>query len=191
MFLTEKGKRSVSRFCERTAPWPKKWNGIWYVLFYDVPEKSRRYRDVLRSFLKRMRMGCLQRSVWITPHDVRPAYQDLADAVDVQAFSVLLESRTVLGQDNQEIVCSAWNMEGLYKVQQQYLKTYSLEVDRIRSKGWSGAELVNLARQEQAAYLRATNEDPLLPRPLWPDPYLGERVFQLHHRLLRELAHRI
>ncbi len=37
--------------------WNQSWNRIWYIIAYDVPESNRIYRNALRGFLRRMRMG--------------------------------------------------------------------------------------------------------------------------------------
>ncbi len=86
LFLSAEGRSTLPDYFSPEQCWDKKWNGIWYMLIYDVPELDRKYRDVLRLFLKRMRMGCLQQSVWITPHDIRPDFDDLAEAANADAF---------------------------------------------------------------------------------------------------------
>ena len=57
LVLTKKGEAQRPPSLRPTRFWNKSWNGIWYVLVYDIPEKNRSYRDNLRSFLKRQRMG--------------------------------------------------------------------------------------------------------------------------------------
>lgn len=97
--LTEEGRKCLPLYYRPESQWNSKWNGIWYMLVFDVPEKERRYRDSLRRFLKRLRMGCLQKSVWITPRDIRPEYNDLEKVANVYSVSYLLESRTVLHRE--------------------------------------------------------------------------------------------
>ena len=74
--LTDSGESRVSPACRRTPPWPRDWNGLWYLLSFDVPEKHREYRNVLRAFPQTMRMECLHKSVWASPIDTRPEYAD-------------------------------------------------------------------------------------------------------------------
>ena len=59
--LTAAGRKHVSVEIMPELFWNKRWDGCWYVLMYDVPERERRYRLALNRFLKRMRMGCLQK----------------------------------------------------------------------------------------------------------------------------------
>lgn len=47
-----------------------KWDGKWRIIFFDIPEKKRRYRDELRSMLKIIGFKEFQKSIWIYPHKV-------------------------------------------------------------------------------------------------------------------------
>ena len=111
LHLTEAGKNHLPAYHRPDKLWNTRWDGIWYVIIFDVPEKERQYRDTLRRFLKQLHMGCLQKSVWVTPHDIRPEYDDLEQAANVQAISYLLESRTVLHRETSDIVENSWNFE--------------------------------------------------------------------------------
>lgn len=48
---------------------PKRWDGRWRILVFDVPERQRRTRDMLRSSLTRVGFIMLQESVWLYPFD--------------------------------------------------------------------------------------------------------------------------
>lgn len=47
---------------------PKKWDGKWRLVTFDVPEKRRYLRDHLRVHLTRLGFYPLQLSVWLYPH---------------------------------------------------------------------------------------------------------------------------
>lgn len=185
--LTGKGKASRPDAFRPEQRWSRRWNKLWYVLVYDVPEKDRGYRNVLRSFLKRMQMGRLQGSVWVTPDDIRPDYDDLIKAAAVDNFAFLFEARTVLGQKAEMVVRSAWDIEQLEALQGDYCRTTSANLDRLRSGSVRQEDLLRLARRNLSAYLRVMRDDPLLPRPLWPTNYLGPETLRLHRELVREL----
>lgn len=69
--LTERGRALLAqRLLEGCAvDRPRRWDGRWRVLVFDVPEKKRRERDVLRAMLRRLGFRYLQRSVWVYPFD--------------------------------------------------------------------------------------------------------------------------
>lgn len=191
LMLTPKGEAQMPEVYKPETFWKRKWNGIWYVLVYDVPEKNRKYRNILRGFLSRMRMGCLQRSVWITPRDIRPEYHDLAQAASIQEYAFLFEAQTVLGQNSQELVEAAWNFDRLEEIQLWYCKVYKDNLKRLLSGNVTREELQNLAREEMSAYLSAMKEDPLLPRELLPAGYHGVAVYDLHKSLGQEIRERL
>ena len=168
--------------------WNTKWNGIWYVLVFDVPEKERHYRNTLRAFLKRLHMGCLQKSVWVTPRDIRPAYDDLEQAANVQAVSYLLESRTVLHRETAEVVENSWDFDHLLELHQRYLAVFGKNLELLDELDHDEEALMNLLYSEAEAYVQCMRPDPLLPNDLLPKGYLGKKVFKLHKQLRASIA---
>lgn len=47
----------------------KKWDGKWFLVFFDVPEKQRVKRDYLRKFLLKFGFYPYQKSVYIFPYE--------------------------------------------------------------------------------------------------------------------------
>jgi phenylacetic acid degradation operon negative regulatory protein len=171
--------------------WNRKWNGIWYVLIYDVPENDRSYRDTLRRFLRRLRLGRLQQSVWISPDDFRPHFADLKRGASVGSFAHLMESRTVLGQSSEELVQRAWNFNKLFDAQHAYCVSARDNLERLSERTHNEDDLLQLARKDMTAYAWSMEEDPLLPSVLCPPNYMGEKAWQLHETLRREIRARL
>ena len=46
------------------------WNGFWLAIAFDIPEKKRRARELLRRELRTMHFVEAQKSIWVTPYDV-------------------------------------------------------------------------------------------------------------------------
>ena|SRR3989344_9295451 len=69
--LTEKGKELAQRFeYQNIRLKPKKgWDRQWRIIIFDIPERLRGKRDVLRDALRRVGFIKLQQSVWVYPHD--------------------------------------------------------------------------------------------------------------------------
>lgn len=188
LILTEKAKASRPAYYHPETLWNSGWNGIWYTLIFDVPEANRGYRDTLRRFLKTLRMGCLQKSVWITPRDIRPEYDDLERAAAVNTVAYLLESRAVLRRDQQEMVQAAWNFPELHRLQARYLEVFEENLELLRRPSHAEEDLVTLLYQESRAYAQAMVLDPLLPKELFPADYLGPKVWALHNKLRASIA---
>lgn len=188
IILSETGKNTRADYHSPEKFWNRRWNGIWYMLIFDVPEKERHYRDTLRKFLKQLRMGCLQKSVWITPQDIRPEYDDLEKAASIHAVAYLLESQTVLNEDQEEMVCNAWDFQKLNELQHRYIDVYTENLEII-SQVHSEESLLTLLYQESEAYIQVMVTDPLLPKKLHPKNYLGPQVWKLHNKLQTAIAY--
>ncbi|VGO14715.1 hypothetical protein PDESU_03283 [Pontiella desulfatans] len=188
--LTPAAKESLPAYFNPEARWDKKWNTIWYMLVYDVPEADRPYRDVLRRFLKQERLGCLQQSVWVTPRDIRPQFDDLVKAAAVDSFAFLFESRTVLGLPNSRVADQAWNLDRLYDIQRRYCETTEQNLDLLAGS-CSDEEVGALMRLALEAFHSAFAEDPLLPSVLLPRNYQGRRAWELHCRMMSAIGQRL
>lgn len=103
--LTPKGKEALKRVKlggleDISIPHPKDWDGQWRFLFFDIPEKRRGARDILRAKLKSLGFFRFQKSVWIFPFeyekeiDVICEYLDLAPYV--MSFTVKIKTDRIL-----------------------------------------------------------------------------------------------
>jgi phenylacetic acid degradation operon negative regulatory protein len=165
--------------------WRKPWDGLWRVLVYDVPEAERSFRNGLRRFLCRLRMGCLQQSVWISPWDIRPDYADLQTTLDLDTISVLFEARTVLGRSSSDLVREAWDFEYLSSVHRAYIANCDEHLKQLRSAADSHERVEAIARQEMMDFLHAMASDPLLPRKLLPATYSGFEAYERHTQVMQ------
>ena len=168
------------RFNKPDRFWKRRWSGRWNVLVYDIPEKEAVIRNGLRRFMRNLHMGCLQRSVWVSPWDMRPDYDDLVQTIQIQFESYLFEAETVLGRSQRDIVLNAWNFDKLGMTQSWYLKICRHNLAILAKRKLNRLDYENLAREEMSAYHVALVEDPLLPNELLPSGYLGKKVFAMH-----------
>lgn len=181
--LTPPAKERFPAYFNPEAQWNRKWNKIWYMLIYDVPEKDRAYRDVLRRFLKRERLGCLQQSVWVTPRDIRPDFDDLVRGAAVDSFAFLFESHTVLGLPASRVAEQAWKLDRLYDSQRRFCDVAEENLNRLEN-GADPEELAVLMRLTLQGFHSAFIEDPLLPSSLLPRDYQGKRAWVLYGQLM-------
>lgn len=67
--LTEKGKDKVLKIEFKFKNYKKRKDGKWIMIIFDIPEKTRRRRDLLRRKLKFLGFKMLQKSIWVCPYD--------------------------------------------------------------------------------------------------------------------------
>lgn len=68
---TEAGKRmlELESLREKSTHKPRRWDGRWRVVLFDIPERRRRVRNLLRKFMQEFGFVRLQDSAWIYPYD--------------------------------------------------------------------------------------------------------------------------
>lgn len=70
--LTERGEQALALNAEKlkfTNIKPKKWDRRYRLVMFDVPEKRKRTRDLLRREMREVGFLRVQDSAWIYPHD--------------------------------------------------------------------------------------------------------------------------
>ncbi len=56
---------------------PPKWDGKWRLVIFDIPERDRIFRDILREHLYALGFYKLQHSVFVSPHPFEKAILEL------------------------------------------------------------------------------------------------------------------
>ena len=71
--LTEEGKKKAGRFQLNSLQIkkPKRWDGYWRIIIFDIIQPQRIKREALRGLLKQLELYPLQKSVWIHPYDCK------------------------------------------------------------------------------------------------------------------------
>lgn len=70
MILSERGKKKAITFNLDTMKIkePEKWDKLWRVVLFDIPEKKKPAREALRETIKRLGFHEYQKSVFIFPY---------------------------------------------------------------------------------------------------------------------------
>ena len=102
--LTEKGdKKALFAFIEAELALYKagedEWDGGWRIIFFDIPENKRKYRDYLRKVLKLVGFLEFQRSIWIYPHPVPQFLKDLIFEKDIKTYIRFITAASI-GNDS-------------------------------------------------------------------------------------------
>ena len=73
----------------------EKWDGKWRIIFFDVPEKKRRYRDELRSMLKLIGFKLFQQSIWVYPYKVPSFLKDILFEEKIKQYTRLITTDSI------------------------------------------------------------------------------------------------
>ena len=69
--MTSKGESLLRcwQFADFKLQKPKRWDGKWRVMIFDIPEKKKRVREQIRHIFDQAGLRRLQDSVWVYPYD--------------------------------------------------------------------------------------------------------------------------
>ena len=85
--ITQRGRRQLVEFNIDTIKIQKqKWDGRWRLVIFDIPEKSRVARDVLRQKLKEIGFILVQKSVWICPYECQNEISFISSVYEVERY---------------------------------------------------------------------------------------------------------
>lgn len=73
----------------------QKWDGKWRLVIWDVPEKRRQARDLLRFKLKQLGFKQWQQSVWASKVDCTKQLREFIRKVGIEDWVMVIESDNV------------------------------------------------------------------------------------------------
>jgi len=140
-----------------------RWDGLWRIVSFDIPEQLKGRRESLREKIERIGMGRLQESLYITPFDFGTDLQEFVQAHGLTDFVVVFEANHTFGEDSKALAWRVWKLKELQERYTKLLEQYrELESADARKK-----------HALQVNYEQVLLEDPLLPRELLPDDWVG------------------
>jgi DNA-binding transcriptional regulator PaaX len=99
--LTEKGKKMAGwlQIDALKIKRPKKWDGKWRLVIFDISQLKKFYRELFRGKLKELGFYPLQKSVWIHAFDCRDEIELLKDFFGLGDKEVRLILAEDIGND--------------------------------------------------------------------------------------------
>lgn len=100
--VTQKGQETIFRYdLQRMAiPTPKNWDGRWRLIVFDIPEKHRGSRDVLRETIRRLGFIQLQQSAWLYPYPCQKEIGFICYFYNIKKYVLYLETKNIDGEEN-------------------------------------------------------------------------------------------
>lgn len=173
--LAEFGRRRLEEILPQYHS-HRPWNGKIYLITYDIPEKRKRDRDLLREYLKRIGCGMFQASVWLTLYDPKKLLIDFV-AEKKLAGSIVVSD---IGKDGnigqisiKELVRKVYQLD---KLNEQYRKF----LERTGSEKGDFSEMSLL-------FPSILKDDPQLPFSLLPKDWLGDKAYRTFRQFTQSL----
>jgi len=101
--LTKEGKKKAGIFQINNLKIkrPKKWDGKWRIVIFDIAQLKKIYREALRGKLKELGFYRLQDSVWIYPFDCKAEIELLRDFFGLSEKELRLLEAENIGNDRE------------------------------------------------------------------------------------------
>lgn len=101
--LTPEGLARVAKitFNDLKIEKPKKWDGQWRIVIFDIPDRHEWSRDSFRKKLQEMGFLHLQKSVFVIPHPCLDEIKFLASFFNISSYIHFLETGAI---SNEEIL---------------------------------------------------------------------------------------
>lgn len=172
--ITEAGKRRLSNivpmYDERRT-----WDKRLHVITYDIPEKQRKQRYLLRSQLEKIGCGRLQDSVWITPYNPIDTLRRFIEEHKLGGTVIISDmgKEGSVGEEHMhDLMVRIYRLEELNKQYEDWLEDNREEVDHYAI----------------IQYLSILKHDPQLPFELLPSWWKGDKAYRQIQSVLKRVS---
>ena len=77
---------------------PKKWDGKWRIVIFDVPEEKKSRRETFREALKNLGLANIQKSIWIHPYECSDQISSLAGTLLIKPYIRYIVADKITGE---------------------------------------------------------------------------------------------
>ena len=85
-FITQKGMEKIFKIELGKTEKKKRKDGKWLMIIFDIPERKRSLRDLLRENLQSLGFKFFQKSTWICPWDVLKEVQTIIQRYNLAKY---------------------------------------------------------------------------------------------------------
>ncbi len=95
--LIEGGNKRVLqyKFEEMKIKIPSRWDGLWRIVVFDIPNKQKQARETLRAKLKNLGFYKLQESIFVHPYDCKDEIDFVKEIYNIRPFVKFIVAKEV------------------------------------------------------------------------------------------------
>lgn len=170
--LTEEGQKKLKGLFPDYSSLSK-WSGNWYLVNFDIPEKLKAKRDILRENLRILGFGKLQNSIWISPYNFLGDVEKIVREYDLTPYVILSISDKV-GQVESKILAERiWRISEIQKEYQEFITEFKGKENPLSSEIFF-------------RYHSISQRDPHLPKELLLEYWLGDEAYKLYSKIIKK-----
>jgi len=175
--ITPSGQEEITNNLQEIKAMPKsKWNGMWQIVSFNVPEKIRFARDAFRLKLEMLGFGKIQNSIWISAWDNKTKLDKIIEDLAINKYVMYFSTGKLSEVDQKKIASSfEWDWNELNKKYREFLNQAT--VFSLSKK------TVHQAKTLVYWYAKILKNDPKFPQEIQPKGYLGNKAFEAYQRI--------
>ncbi len=176
--LTEKGDSVLADVLDFLPEEKSNWDGKWYMILFDIPEKERTTRQMFRLKLIDFGARMVQSSVWITPSQVaKEKFESVVEKTKFKDQVYYFEITNIT--PNTINVEKLWELKKVAKEYTSLFKHIDTATKQLKKD--------DLASYKAKCYIVAlaliARKDPQLPKEFMPASWIGNNVPKLQTQL--------
>jgi DNA-binding transcriptional regulator PaaX len=144
------------------------WDGRMHIVTYDIPEEHKHDRELLRRYLRTIRCGRLQDSVWVTPYNPIDLVRTFVKSRDLHGTIIVSDmgkDGSIGEEDLKELVTRVYGLEKLSD-------RYGIWITQVDQLGFASAASL-------LGFLAILKDDSQLPFALLPEWWKGDTAYKL------------
>jgi len=97
--ITQAGKRKVLEYNldEMKLKVPKKWDGWWRMVMFDIPQTKKRARDAISFKIKELGLYPIQKSVFVSPYPCKDEIDFIGEFFNVRNHIIYIRAKEIEG----------------------------------------------------------------------------------------------
>jgi phenylacetic acid degradation operon negative regulatory protein len=173
-----------------------RWNGMWNIVTYSIPEKTREIRDTLRRELTWLGYGPLSEATWVSPYDTTADVLEMAQKFNIKDCVQIFSAKQLGETDPKILANSCWHLDKMQDKYRVFLDVFQDRFNDFQQRLSAGkkvdpsecfVERFHLIRE----YRKLPFFDRDLPLELLPDNWLRPQaaaLFDEYQKLLFKKA---
>jgi DNA-binding transcriptional regulator PaaX len=173
LMISDEGKKHIKDIIPAYRN-KRLWDGKFYLINYDIPEKHRKVRNIIRNRLKNIGAGLLQNSLWLTPYDPKREFADIFENFGANSWFIISET----------------DLDGIYpysrnKMDELLDTVYKFQELRKKYEKFILRNNTGNRLLKAFEYLNILKDDPQLPFEIEPKNLKAKEAYELYRRLIK------
>ena len=97
--ITKEGKKKVLEYNldDMKLKVPKKWDGWWRIVMFDIPQSKKKGRDAVSRKIKELGMYPIQKSVFVSPYVCKDEIDFMGEFFGVREYIIYIRAKEIEG----------------------------------------------------------------------------------------------